>query len=152
MNKDRAERPYFEVVYYLSYKNGIQWLNYLNESFLKESHKNLLKTTLPTDIQKQIEKIYPYVKILSFKLREYNGLKPFENLSLEIVEAYFRKMEIILKIRLITTDKLIKYDRDFRKSFVRIEILTGNKIKAVLYKFGKKSGFSKFIIKENQLT
>ena len=47
LNKDRAERPYFEIVYYLAYKNGIQWMNLLKVKYLTNTHLELLKASLP---------------------------------------------------------------------------------------------------------
>jgi hypothetical protein len=93
--------------------------------------------------------MHDFAKSIAFKLREWNGKKPFSNLKLEIVSVFILRDKINLKIKLHTKDKLIKYDRDFRKSFFKIEILNsqGMNLMEKIYKFGEKSGISNIKIR-----
>ena len=143
LNKDRAERPYFDVVYYLAYKNGIQWLNYIKNKYLLPHHIELLNKSLTENTIESVNMIKPYIKLISFKLREWNGLDPFGNISLEITNLFRKNNTINFTIRLATSERLIKYDRDFRKSFFDIVIISNGKIIKKYLKFGKKSGISK---------
>ncbi len=147
INKDRSERPFFEVVYYLAYKNGIQWLNYIKNKYLDETHIKLLNKPLSDVVFKKVLVIQPYVKTISYKLREWNGLRPFENLSLDVSDPINRKNILHFTVKISTTEQLVKYDRDFRKSFFNIFIKINDKILLKSQKFGKKSGITNFKLK-----
>ena len=151
LNKDRAERPFFDVVYYLAMKNGIQWLNYLKESLLKEKHIKLLNKPISGTAEKISRELYPYIKKLSFKIREFNGTEPFKNLSMHILEAKMEKNILFLTLQLKTSENLTKYDRDFRKSFFKIIIESDENSKAVFYKFGHRSGLNKLKLNVSEI-
>ena len=138
LNKDRSERPYFEVVYYLAFKNGIQWLNFLKESLLSKEHVKIINDPLTVEYAKLGAEIQPYIKKIAFKLREWNGTAPFVRLTLQINQLTLKKDNLLFVIKVSSDEKLVKYDRDFRKSFIKILIVNEKDILYSYIKFGKK--------------
>lgn len=152
LNKDRSERPYFDVVYYLAWKNGIQWLNYLKDNFFSDNLILILNKPLGKEYEQLAKKIQPYIKKIAFKVREWNGTEPFHDLKIQLLDPIVFDEYISFTVKLTVSEKLIKYDRDFRKSFFKFILRSEEKIIANVTKFGNKKGFTKFNLKINNLT
>lgn len=149
LNKDRSERPFFDVVYYLAYKNGLQWINYIKNKYFNEFHIKLLNNPLSDEIIRKVTKMQPYVKTIAFKLREWNGQGPFSNLALDLTQPILKNNNLSFKVKVSTSERLVKYDRDFRKSYFTIIIKSADDVLYELQKFGKKSGISKITLNLN---
>ncbi len=118
---------------------------------MNQNHIRLLYNPLSNDTKDKINKIHPYIKEIAFKLREWNGLVPFKSLSIDIPEISIKNNFLLFTLKVTSKEKLVKYDRDFRKAFFNIIIKNGTDVIFTTSKFGKKSGVSNFKIYLNSL-
>ena len=84
-------------------------------------------------------------------MREWNGVGPFENLSIDIPILSISKNILKFTVKISSIDLLIKYDRDFRKSFFNIIIKSDSEVIFKIPKFGNKSGVTKILLNLNEI-
>ena len=131
LNKDRAERPYFDVVYHLSVKQGIQWLNYLRDNdYLNSNHLELLKENMNELLHDNLTSIHNFGKNLTFNLKEWNNSGPFNNLKIKLSSVKTLKENLFINVQFSADENLINLDRDFRKAYfiLRIYSITENQL------------------------
>ncbi|MHA2363294.1 MAG: hypothetical protein ACXAC7_05015 [Candidatus Hodarchaeales archaeon] len=127
LHKDKASRPYFNVVYHLAIQESIKWLEMLrNEDIITNYHINLLEDDFPKDLIIKTAKYSERAQILSQRTRHWDSEEPFSDLEISIIDVKVKKNTIQGKIQLNTSEDLKKSKGSFKGAYTTFKLDENN--------------------------